>query len=220
MQATWPKAVARRIGMGGVVDYTLAPRVGITLHVPCAKGNHVVDVKVKPGIAPDSVVKHMLNHGWTCGSNPVCPDHSRKGRKPAAAVTPEPQPPVQEEAPAMATAPDLKPQPTDAAKRATRMIYQALEDYYDEHSKDYRPGNSDDTIAKETGASVEFVRKIHEEYFGPIGIPPELQTLIDHAASLRSEMTQAFASYQTRLDSFQTRIATLCRAQGWPMPTI
>lgn len=213
MQATWPTAVARRIGMGGVVDYTLAPRVGITLHIPCAKGKHVVDIKVRPGLSPDGVVKSMLNHGWTCGSNPVCPEHSRKPRKP------NPAPIVQKDVPEMATAPDtVKPQPSDAAKRAKRLVYQALEDYYDDTKKAYRPGHSDDSIAKETSAALEFVRKIREEDFGPLGVPPELQILIDHAASLRREMTEAFASYQSRIDSFNTRIATLCRTQGWPTP--
>lgn len=199
--------------MGGAVDYTLAPRVGITLHIPCRKGRHVVDVKVKPGLAPDGVVKHMLNHGWTCGTNPVCPEHSRKPRK----SNHQPQH-AQKDAPAMATAPDTKPQPTDAAKRAKRMVYQALEDYYDDTKKAYRPGHSDDTIAKETGASLDFVRKIREEDFGPLGIPPELQTLIDHVASLRSEITTACSSYQVRIDSINSRIATLCRSQGWPTP--
>lgn len=118
----------------------------------------------------------------------------------------------------MATAPDTKPQPSDAAKRAKRMVYQALEDYYDDTKKAYRPGYSDESIAKETGAALDFVRRIREEDFGPLGVPPELQTLIDHAASLREEIGTAFASYQSRLDSFNSRITTLCRAQGWPTP--
>lgn len=196
--------------MGGAVDYTLSPRVGITLHVPCRKGAHVVDVKVRPGLDPNGVVKQMLNHGWTCGSNPVCPEHARKSKI---------KQPEKNDAPEMATAPEVtKPQPSDAARRAKRLVYQALEDYYDDKAKTYRPGHSDDSIAKETGAAVEFVKRIREEDFGPLGVPPELQILIDHAASLRREMTEAFASYQLRFDSFNSRIATLCRAQGWPIP--
>lgn len=71
------------------------------------------------------------------------------------------------------------PEPSDAAKKVKRLIYQALEEYYDDSKKAYRPGHSDERIAKEVGAAVEFVKSIRETDFGPQAAPTEVQAMLE-----------------------------------------
>ena len=123
-KATWAKETARRLGIGELSFTTT--RIGQTLHIPCARG-HIVDLTVAPGSHPAMICKKMLNAGWTFGNHLLCPDHpqGRKKAKPA----PESKEPAQ-----MATTPpstpkaDAAPAPTDAAKRAHRLVMMALED--------------------------------------------------------------------------------------------
>lgn len=78
-ESGWTASMARRIGLPG--DVTLIEsnmRAGVTMHVHCERGDHTVDIKIRPGDHPDHVVKRMLAAGWTIGSKPCCPEHGRK----------------------------------------------------------------------------------------------------------------------------------------------
>lgn len=116
-------------------------------------------------------------------------------------------------------------QPSEAAKKAKRLIYQCLEDYYDDQAKAYRPGHCDESIAKETGASVAFVREIREADFGPIGMPSELRELFELIGSARTKIEATRSEFESRLrieaarvDELNRKLAALCRAKGWPEP--
>lgn len=78
----WRKECAQKVGLRGDLDYHTT-RVGMTLHVPCEAGDHVVDVKVSKGMPPDAVAKVMIQKGWTIGSRLKCPDctNRRKVKK-------------------------------------------------------------------------------------------------------------------------------------------
>lgn len=211
MKATWPGAVARRMGLSGDIDFTPC-RVGLTLHVPCSKGNHTVDVEVQSGLHPNGIAKRMLSQGWTFGSKLSCPEHSR--RSPAAKKEDKPAMPAIAPTPE----PSTRPQASDAAKKAQRLVFQALEDYYDETKKSYRPGYSDGTLAKETGAAPDFVRKIREEFFGPLGEPSELTELRTEVEALRNRTLEAFAELERSHATIRNRLAQVCKANGWPAP--
>jgi len=100
----------------------------------------------------------------------------------------------------------IKPAPeqSEAAKKVKRLIYMALEDYYDDAKKQYKSGHTDATIAKELGTSESFVKTIRESDFGPLAIPPEI-------AAIRAEITNA-ASLVGKL---QTKLNDLCKNNGW-----
>lgn len=267
MKGSWPAAMARRIGVRGPVS--MSPfRGGMTLHIPCEKGKHLVDFPIEPGLHPDHVAKRLLAKGWTFGTKLCCPDHARKEKiKPASTreeietviisprtknATPEERSAAarrmneirwnkQKESEPMATpgptpnltvvaseappAPDAQPVPSEAAKKAKRLIYQCLEDYYDDKAKAYRPGYSDERVAKETGAAVGFVREIREADFGPLGCPPELQAVAAEIEAARKELLMAredalrrIHEIHTSIERLSMRLSALCRAKGWPEP--
>lgn len=131
---------------------------------------------------PDILKKHFIIRGWQLRKKPVCPAcQAQKKERPAM--------------------PAVSPQPaaSDAMKKARRLIYMALEDYYDEAARRYREGHSDESIAKETGASLAVVRSIREADFGPLGPPSE------------------FAALQAEVESLRARLTEICTRNGWPV---
>lgn len=82
----WQKAAAKSIGLRGDIDFHTA-KVGMTLHIPCEAGDHVVDVKVQKGMPPEAVAKHMVQKGWTIGSRLRCPDCKKSGQKKEESVS-------------------------------------------------------------------------------------------------------------------------------------
>lgn len=202
MNSSWPKAVAQRLGLGGEIDFTTA-RVGQTLHIPCAKGRHIVDVPVKPGSNPDAIAKMMLHKGWTIGRKMACPEHRRKSERPQATG---PQP-MEETKP--------RPTPSDAAKKAHRMLMMALEDYYDDATKQYKDGYSDTRLAAEIGCSEQHVRETREQYFGPLAVPNDVAEFRSALDKLRAEAGQMTASIAKSLQSMEQRLDRLCKRNGW-----
>lgn len=213
MRPTWPSDTARRIGLSGAIEFTTS-RVGLTLHVPCQRGKHTVDVGVSPGSSPEKVAKIMLTKGWTFGTKLACPDC---GRASAKLKTKEIEVASQAKAaPEAATPPATAP--SDAAKRAHRLVMMLLEEGYDENKKVYKAGYSDASIAQETGAAEAHVRKTREDYFGPLGEPAELAELRVELERLRLEAAQTYTAIEAKLSDAGTRIASLCRANGWAVP--
>lgn len=264
--------MAKRLGMGGEVDFTTAA-VGQTLHLYCGAGDHVVDVHIAARQHPDAVAKKLLGAGWIMGSKLKCPEHSRRKagepRKPkgkflseaapmsaqlshiadqildgtlAIKVSDEPQqyePPlsrnqrrVVDRAVAKATpverpAPKIqgvKPMPeaaqkpvvpTDAAKKAKRMVFLLLEEQYDESKKCYRPGWDDKKIATESGAHVKVVEDTRVEFFGPLGEPAELTALRNEFAAHRQDAEAKIRAINESIASMQSRFTRLCVKNGW-----
>ena len=77
------------------------------------------------------------------------------------------------------------------------MVYMALEDYYDEAKKAYKPGYSDKKISEETGASEAIVAQIRQQDFGPLGPPSE------------------FAEIYASVTELKARLDKLAVANGW-----
>ncbi|OHC95590.1 MAG: hypothetical protein A2792_03615 [Sphingomonadales bacterium RIFCSPHIGHO2_01_FULL_65_20] len=204
MTGSWPQAVARRLGIGGEVSFSTA-RVGQTLHLPCGKGKdaHIVDVFVKPGQNPDAIAKKLLNEGWTLGHSLTCPEHRRKSERPCQTGK---QHMEKIETPA---------KPSDAARKAHRMLMMALEDYYDEAGKQYKDGYSDTRLAAEIGCSEQHVRETREQYFGPLAVPNDVAEFRSALDKLRAEAGQMTASIAKSLQSMEQRLDRLCKRNGW-----
>jgi hypothetical protein len=212
MKATWPAATARRLGMSGEVSFS-STRVGLTLHIPCDRGRHIVDVRCRAGLNPNGIAKMMLNQGWTVGSKPICPSCGRKEKKvtsPQNATTK----PRQSHGEAVAT-PKAEIAASDAARKAHRMVMMALEDYYDEAAKTYRQCYNDKRIAEETGASEAHVRQTRESYFGPLGEPAEIQIIRDEIAALRTRLDEITLNIAAEIGALQSRLRNLSAANGW-----
>lgn len=200
MKHNWPKATAMRLGLGGAVDYTPA-RVGITIHVPCERGHHLVDFKVKHGLNPEGVAKRMLEAGWTIGRNPICPDCNRKKKDKKMVEKSNVEP--------------ITPKPSAAAGKARRLVYMALEEYYDEAAKAYRSPHSDASIANECGVSEALVKTIREESYGPLAEPDAIAGLRSSLQSAHTQAAAAMATFQSEVTRIENSLAALAKRNGW-----
>ena len=97
-----------------------------------------------------------------------------------------------------------KPTMSDAAKKVKRMIYMALEDYFDDTKGRYKDGKSDAVIAKELGTSEKFVRTIREADYGALKEPDEL-------AEIRAQISAAVSE----LGKMQNRLDQIAKREGW-----
>ena len=98
----------------------------------------------------------------------------------------------------------VPPVPSDAARMARRLVFQVLEDGYDDVAKGYRAGFSDERVAKETGASLQFVKQIRESDFDPVSAPSEF-------AKLEADLKAARAV----VEAIATEMERLRKLRGW-----
>lgn len=140
---------------------------------------------------PEGVVRQFTGMGWDLRKKPICPDCAKSTKT--------------KETKEMAEVTKMEPkaQPTEAAKKVKRMIFMALEDYYDDVSQCYKGGWTDEKVAKECNASTTFVRTIREADFGPLKEPQEVREI---RAALDA-LTADAGKLRSRLDAF-------CRGHG------
>ncbi len=83
---------------------------------------------------------------------------------------------------------------TPTTVSAMRKVFAALEDNFDAEKGEYLHGYSDERIAKETGISVDGVKKYRIDGFGKLRPPSELDTLkrwIGEAKWMKATMRRA-----------------------------
>lgn len=109
-----------------------------------------------------------------------------------------------------------------AARKAHRAVIQWLEESFDEEAGAFKGGMSDASIAKETGAAVEYVAKVREEFFGPLKEPGELaairariEELHDKADELIRDATAAASVIRDQAGSLKAEMARIAKANGW-----
>lgn len=109
-----------------------------------------------------------------------------------------------------------------AARKAHRAVIQWLEESFDEDRGAYKGEMSDAALAKETGAAVEYVAKVREEFFGPLKEPGELtaiRTRIDglheKADELIRDATAAASVIRNDAGALKAELARLIKANGW-----
>jgi hypothetical protein len=106
--------------------------------------------------------------------------------------------------------------PSEAAKKAKRMVYMLLEEQYDDVKKAYRSGWDDRKISLETGASIQFVKDIRESDFGPLGEPSEFGDLRAQMLAHAQDVVEKIAEIQKGLKSLESRFNAICDKNGWP----
>lgn len=110
------------------------------------------------------------------------------------------------------------PKPTPAAGRARRLVYMALEDYYEEDRKAYKPGHSDASIAKDCGVSEACVKQIREESYGPLAVPVDLSGVLAEVRKLKREAEAAHKTEMEAIEACEERIDALIAKNGWQKP--
>lgn len=175
-------------------------------HIPCdggkARESHTAILERTNMPNPDRIRRVIAAIGWrTNGRHITCPECQAAERAAKAARKAAPKPPaspapIQETKPMptdnvtpIATA--AAPQPSKDARAMRRAVLEWLEQGYDTDAGRYRPGITDATIAKETGAAAQMVGKLREEFYGDAGEPPELQEARDIIQREREALERA-----------------------------
>lgn len=129
----------------------------------------------------ENMVSNMRRAGWVVGDGiaPRCPDHAHaRGRSMRHEAAPSPPKAAEPAAPVAA---QIGPSP-----KLARKIYEALDTYFDEDSRRYKPGWDDARIAKEIAVSPEIVARIRREAYGELSEDPAISALRADIASVRS----------------------------------
>lgn len=94
---------------------------------------------------------------------------------------------------------------------AMRKVFALLEDNFDPEKGAYLHGYSDETIAKETGISVDGVKKYRVDGFGKLRPPTELSQLQQDLAELEKLALQLDNDLRAGVKDIKQRILTLQR---------
>lgn len=179
----------------------LSSQGGVAARIECSCCGSIDHWGLSKLPPPEIIHKHFTQKGWGLRKRPTCPDCQAKKRIKPVSVSPIKTTPVAAN----------QPEPSDAAKKAKRLIYQALEDYYDDSKKAYRPGHSDETIAKEVGASAAFVKAVREADFGPLSAPADIKDLLDRI----EVMTKQVKELSDRAEFMMASVQSLITRNGW-----
>jgi hypothetical protein len=135
----------------------------------------------------------FTSRGWLVGDagKHVCPDCLAKRRAERRAAKEKPEMPKVERSP--------------AATQKIGELYMILSEAYDAAGKVYKPGWSDQRIAKETGLAPEFVAKRREDDFGPVIVDASF----DDLAAVQGALTAKIALARAATERQREQIAEL-----------
>lgn len=102
-------------------------------------------------------------------------------------------------------------QVTPTTVTAMRKVFAALEDNFDAEKGEYLHGYSDERIAKETGISVDGVKKYRIDGFGKLRAPTELDSLKHEVEELQGLFLKFEGEIKERIKDARARILTLQR---------
>ena len=100
---------------------------------------------------------------------------------------------------------------TPTTVTAMRKVFAALEDNFDTEKGVYLHGYSDERIAKETGISVDGVKKYRVDGFGKLKPPTELDAIRREVEELENLFLKLETDLRAGLKDTKARILTLQR---------
>ena len=101
----------------------------------------------------------------------------------------------------------MKPVPTPAASEVIALVYMALAEAYDGAKRDYRPGWTDERIARETKASIGVVIDRRERDFGPL--PPPKPDYLAEIGEIARPLPADIADILSTIQSLQDKTRVL-----------
>lgn len=173
---------------------------GVTVSCGCGATGDVDFARNR--LPPVAIRKKIIQQGWKLtGKRAICPTCQQKEPAPMPETKPE----------NVAALPSVNQTPD--ARKVHRAVMGWPEEAYDEDAKRYQDSFSGQTIADETGASVKYVAKCREDYFGPLAMPNELETLTKALKALDDKLhesdKQARRAIQTVTDMHSKVMQTL-----------
>lgn len=154
---------------------------GFHVLVPCDACHKQVEAfHMRNKLPTDQIRKKIVNAGWMLngGKHAECPNHFSI-TAPKRKVEPMPEF-------LHATKVDWHDEPvtpTERTKAAKREALTWLEEAFNVERGNYKAGVDDASIAKETGLSEEAVKALREDFYGPLKVPSELETLRSEVAA-------------------------------------
>jgi hypothetical protein len=100
---------------------------------------------------------------------------------------------------------------TPAVARATRKLFQLLEDNFDAEKGAYLHGYSDERVAKECELSVEAVKQHRANAFGKLRPPSELHLLKMEVDELQRFALQTENDMRAKLKELNAKLSSLLR---------
>lgn len=164
---------------------------GITVTCACGATGDVDFARNR--LPPVAIRKKIIQQGWKLtGKKAICPTCQQK--EPAPVTDRKPVTIADLPSENVATLPSVNQTPD--ARKAHRAVMGWLEEAYDE-----------------TGASVQYVAKCREDYFGPLSMPSELEALTKALKALDDKLhesdKQARRAIQTVTDMHNKVMQTL-----------
>jgi hypothetical protein len=102
------------------------------------------------------------------------------------------------------------PQPVPAIQsnaKVTRRVIVALEEHFDDEKKLYRDGYSDERIAKEEDASIDFVKKYRRDAYGELAVDPEIAKLTEDIKAMEELFTSQLNTFSGQLQTLERSFA-------------
>lgn len=149
---------------------------GVTVTCDCGETIEVNFARSR--MPPVPIRNKVLQQGWRLtGKKAICPSCQKPEEKPSMVDNPVTA------LPSVSQTPD--------ARKVHRAVMGWLEEAYNEDQRRYHDGFSDETVAKETGASVQYVAKCREDYFGPLAVPEDLIAIQKALKALDDKLHEA-----------------------------
>lgn len=98
---------------------------------------------------------------------------------------------------------------TPAVARATRKMYQLLEDNFDPNAGNYLHGYSDERVAKECDISIDAVKTHRASAFGKLKPPNEIELLRREIDDLQTFALKTESEIKAKLRDVSQRLLTL-----------
>ena len=186
-------------------------------YVNCSVCNAESVVGAAHNTPPHLVATHFSKRGWNVGFKqpPICPDCQKANRMTKTLSIPTP---TLQTAPDPKIAPDpkLAPDPRIAPDpKLARKVYAALDERFNETTRTYAAGWSDERVARELSVALPLVVGIRTSAYGELAEDPRIAKLREDVEFLRmefeEEMTKLTAKYANRVEELQDLIYALLR---------
>jgi hypothetical protein len=100
----------------------------------------------------------------------------------------------------------VTPTPTIGSDiRLTLRVGGVIEEHFDREKRLYHLGWSDERVAKETSAALDFVLKVRKEGFGELAEDPEMTRLRLDIKALEDHVTEVMVKLSGSVDEIKTR---------------
>lgn len=198
---------ARKVRMENLARGDGGPRVPFQV-VKCDRCGARAEFRCYPSpLSPDAIVKKLHQKKWRVGSDIACADCLKKEK--AARPVFERKAIMAESKP---VAPEAKPARSLSASEKLPELYLLLDEVYDRVAKNYKNGNSDNTVAATTGLSPEFVKQRREMDFGPLE-PPKPTPIKVAELTIKTALEKAEAGEKLLKDALEKHMALVTDLQ-------